>query len=353
MVEESYNFQQKLANESKCGAYYTDLAHCRSLAGAFQWGKSTLILEPSIGDGSAVKQVCQKKTGDGKYIFGVELNVDTYSQTKQDSDFEVILNADFVHGTRASNGVFTFCFANPPYGEDERGKRLETPFIERIHTLMKRGGIACFVIPKVTLEQLDFQRTLVARFDTMYIFKFREPEYSKFHQYVIIAERKEDRPKYFRKELEEFQELVESPIEELPEVWEDEPIVVPTSGLQDISLFATQKFDPDEVIPQLDKCPLRKVEQKLTKQAAYGVDEKHPPIPLKENHIYLVSSSGVGQGRAGREEDGTLHYQRGNAKRVEKTNIVESKKGTEEVVTQTTQITIKIVEADGTIRELK
>lgn len=358
-MEVQCGFQQRLANEGKLGAYYTDLSHCKSLQGFFKFGKSTLILEPSIGNGEAVKTVVEKVPDDGKAIFGVELNTDTYNSVKEDQNLEAVLNADFLHGTKISNNRFGFCFANPPYGEGDpdgngRRRRYEVLFIERIFNLLKTGAVACFVIPEYVINQEECQKVLVGRFVPMHVFRFREPEYSKFKQVVFIGIAKSTNG-WRSIEVEQFKQMVED-MQVLPEVWTGDKIEVPSGNTEQISSFSKLEFNPDEYLNIIrNDHVMRNFEKRVSTQKKFGEDDLHPPIELKDNLLYLLAISGEGQGLVGNEASGTLHLQRGVAKRVETSSVKEDSPVTDgiEVVTKSTAIIMTLIESDGTITKLQ
>lgn len=358
MVERNYDFQQKLANESKLGAYYTDVEHCRSLSGFFKFGKSTLVLEPSIGNGVAVKTVIDKQADDGKLIFGVELNEDTYHSIENDPELEVVLNADFLHGIRSTNNQFTFCFSNPPYGDGERNadgktRRLETQFLERIFALMRKDGVLCIVIPEYVLRSEEFMKSAIGRFTPCHVFRFREPEYIKFKQCVFIGKAKKSIG-WMKQELEDFKKMVEF-MPELPKKWNGERIEVPDSYPESIQIFSQAEFNPDMFITGINSSRLRQVTKQQIIQKRFGVDDVHPPIQLKDNLLYLLAVSGEGQGKIGDESAGTLHLQRGVVKLVDNSSFVEDEDTGKmvEVVTTSPQVQMNIIEADGTILKLK
>ena len=87
-----------------------------------------------------------------------------------------------------------------------------------------------------------------------------------------------------------------------------------------------------------------------------------PPIPPKKDSLYLLATSGAGQGLAGSEEAGDLHLQRGVAEIVEtaRTNDGgdededgDSYKAGTMTVTSSTAITMTIIQNDGRITVLK
>lgn len=358
MVTTSQNhFSRTVANDGKLGAYYTDLAHCRDIAKFLEFGKTSLILEPAIGNGAAVKAVTNKETGDSKFIFGVELNSETYKEIKEDPDLEVVLNADALHGTKITNTVFPFCFSNPPYGEITDGKnrsvRLERLFAERIFTLMRAGGILVYVIPEYVLTDEGFTKAFIGRFEPLHVYRFRKPEYDRFKQCVFIGKRRTTYG-WTEQMVREWLTVTMPGITDLPEDYQGDKIVVPDGYTDAVKMFTTAEFHPEEYLKYLGgSSVINKIAAQVSTIEPYGRDECHPPIKLKKNHLYLLAVSGEGQGLVGDEDEGTLHLQRGSARRVSKSSVKKEGDKNIEVVTTSTQITMKVVESDGTITLLQ
>lgn len=355
MVKSQSSYSRTLANDGKLGAYYTDSAHCESIASFLSFGKKTLILEPAIGDASAVKLVVRKQADDEKLIFGIELNKETFEGIKGDPLLEAVLNADALHGTKISNGVFPFCFSNPPYGEitdaSEKSQRLEKLFLERIFTLMRTGGILVYVIPEYLFKNEGFAKALIGRYEPIHLYRFRQPEYNRFKQCVFIGRRRSTfgwMPEW----IEEWLKKTED-IDELPVVYTGEPVVVPDGDPEMVKMFTNSVFHPEDFLKFLGKrdMPVHKISAQALLTEPFRKGDICPPIRLKKNHLYLLAVSGEGQGMVGDEDEGTLHLQRGSAKRVSKSIIKEDGEQNVEVVTTSTQISLKIVEADGTIAE--
>ena len=88
------NFSRNVANESKMGAYYTDLAHAKSIGEmlVFPEGEEVCCLDPAIGNGEAVLEVV--KHGNVK-VFGVELNDAVAEQTERKQAIPVLSREDF------------------------------------------------------------------------------------------------------------------------------------------------------------------------------------------------------------------------------------------------------------------
>ena len=351
------SFSRALANDAKLGAYYTDLAHCESLSTFFEFGKETLVLEPAIGNAAAVKTVLHKEEDDGRYIFGVELNRDTYEECLRDDPLlEAVIQGDCIHDTRISNKVFTFVFSNPPYGDLEEAsgkKRLEVAFLERIFTLHKKGGILVYVIPEYVLKDEKFIKQLIGRYEPIHTFRFRQPEYDKFKQVVFIG-----RARASYGWMPEWVETYKASIEELPELpesWDGEKITVPEGKRENVKMFTTLTFHPEDMLKYLEHNePGKQFLADITRMECFSTTSAQPPVKLKQNHVYLMAVSGEGQGALGNEEEGTYHLQRGVAERVTKSSTIQKEGGDLRLLQSTsTAISEKIIQQDGTILTLE
>lgn len=241
------SFSRTIINEAKMGAYYTDAEHCRRIGRLLDFPEEFIALEPSIGDGSAIAATLEEATVLPK-IYGVELNQNTYEEIKDDERFYV-LPADFLTGVVVSNRVFSYCFSNPPYGVGEDGKtRLEKSFLEKISNYMCPEGILVYVIPYQVLQEERFLRSLFSRFTPLAVFKFDDKEYEKYHQVVVIAQ-KRSREGYLRDWYEKFKEQISeiSNISYLPTIDEpvDRKIPVPPSSDEKLTYFTTREFDAE------------------------------------------------------------------------------------------------------------
>lgn len=83
---------------------------------------------------------------------------------------------------------------------------------------------------------------------------------------------------------------------------------------------------------------------------------KRPPIPLKKDSLYLLATSGYGQGLAGSEENKDLHLQRGISEIIETERLTGEDIECEDednikpgvlVVQTKTSISMSVIENDG------
>lgn len=347
MVKQN-SFSRSLANDAKAGAYYTDVEMCKSISTFFSFPEDEVCcLEPSIGDGAAIKAVTADCTN--ARIFGVELQTKVAEKTRE--SIEACLDADFLNGIRVSHSVFTFCFSNPPYGEDfEKKERYERQFLDKMTPYLKAGARLAYVIPKYVLAEESFMRFLLARFTVNYVYKFREPVYSQFQQVVIFATKKHGNG-YLKEELETLEKEV-ADVKDLPVAFEGEKLKVLPSKREEISQFSKVRFDPDGCHYILRQSPaLKAFADKLQKPKYSGNEIKPPVIPLNNDMYYLLAISGAGQGIAGSVEDGDLHLQRGCVKRVtaSETQYDVSGESGKIVERQYSAITLTILEQSGKV----
>ena len=365
------SFSRSTANEAKMGAYYTDVAHCTSLSGLFLFpeGKEVSVLEPSIGDGSAVIAATDREHNEDIHIFGVELNESVAKQTAENPMIEECLNADFTDGVKISNRAFSFCFGNPPYMDDEddvdgaRG-RMERTFLSRVtESYLKKGGILVWVIPYRIFADPGSIRYFLRHYETLGVWRFRNEEYAKWKQVAYVGRKKS--PSYpsaeeVKAEVAKYDAPEKIPV--LPfsfegtEYWHS--IEAPESKSEELTLFTTMLFDADRAVELLQSHPpletWRKiVGKKLTQEAFAATSLGRPPIPLKKDSLYLLATSGAGQGVAGTPGE-DLHLQRGVAEVVEDVEFVQSEDGTNQMkVTSRTQVTMTVIETNGKITTLQ
>ncbi len=355
----SNNFSRVAANEAKMGAYYTDPAHCKAIGEMFEFPEECTLLEPSIGDGKAVLSLLNGYAGAS--VFGVEINESVATKTREQEGIEECLLADFLDGVIISQNAFSLCFCNPPYMDDEIGndgrERMEKTFLTKITRYLKKGGVLVFVIPERILPIVG--RILMGNYEMKALYRFWPDEYAKWKQVVYVGV-KTDKKFCSKDEMTSFMNQI-SQMKELP-VHPSERIKIPHVKRQDIKTFCCKEFNEQaayeylrgkEIISQMND--YERLMNKLTTQKKHASTEVgRPPIPLKKDLLYLMSTSGIGQGLAG-TEGVDLHLQRGCAEIIEESELLENydpKKANEMRVTSRTQITMKIIQSDGTISTL-
>lgn len=357
------SFSRSMANDFKMGAYYTNLDHCKRIGNLFNFpeNEEVCVLEPSIGDGSAVLSVTGKKSKESNInIFGVELNTGTFDNIKDNEYFNYLLNADFLNGVKISHNVFSFCFANPPYGvmQDEK-TRLETKFVEKIYHYLTSDGILALIIPYYVLTDDAFLKVFFARFNPIATFRFDDDVYKQFQQIVVIGMKRKNGIGYMKQWLERYQDIIseKDKLAYLPSLDAklDNRINVMPSQEKNVEYFTTLAFDSKAAAEQLTYSNLYSVMSgKLFLPSYCPTELGRPPVPLKKDLLYLCAISGGGQGMVGAEETHDLHLQRGVVKTVKEHEVVQTPDGGEELIEKTSsKICLNIIQNDGTISVLE
>lgn len=369
------SFSRTVANEQKKGAYYTDRGMCKRIGRliALPEKGEVSVLEPSIGDGWAVREVLEHAGVKGKTtVFGVELDAVVAAETKKVfkelSEENVIIEADFLSGTKISYNSFGLCFANPPYRKVDtlNEERMETLFMKNIYPVLKKAGILIYVIPYYTLTDVPgFLKPFLLRFQPLSVYRFDDDVYSQFQQCVLIGRRRNRIASWEDDGMVEIRDsfiaaisdkdllpYLPKPDEEIPE---DELIFVPEASSKDIQYFTTSKFDYERAGAALHlTSPLYKEQGKRIKESEYRqVGLNNPPVKLKKDLLYMCAISGGGQGYCGSEEAGDLHLQRGVVKRVKEDEVVTDEDGKSKIVEHTrAAVSMTILENDGTFHTL-
>lgn len=357
-------FSRDMRNAAKMGAYYTDIGHCRSIASFLEFPEEEEVcaLEPSIGDGEAILATVGGRAN--VRIFGVELNDSVAERTGANPAFEKIYRGDFLEDFMISHNSFSYCFGNPPYISELDGEREEKKFLEKVTPLMKKGGILVWVIGYGTFSERSYLRYFYNRYEFLWVYRFREPEYSKYRQVAVIARRRSCNQNILKEALDRLEtSYAEDRIPVLPESYDGRRAQVPASDVDGLQTFAYSSFPADEALEylisdaggQLDDME-KAIGKKLTVPEYDGIIEGHPPIPLSKDSAYLVSVCGASSGRCGDEDLGTMHLKRGVVRMKDESVFVPKEINGEEkmveVVTTSSKIVFTVCQQNGEIRQL-
>lgn len=369
MLRSQSYFSRSSGNDRKMGAFYTDPAHCQSIGEMFVFPEEEVTaLDPSIGDGKAVITVTGVEHNPHIKIFGVELNEEAAEATVENPFITEVLKADFLDGTRIRRQSFSFCFANPPYQNDTlsesgRTERTEKQFLERITELLAKEAYLVWVVPYRSFVDPGQFRFMLSRYDLKTVYRFRPEEYAKYHQVVIVAQRKEGRMLLRQEFLEAYDKYKEDMIPVLPE-HPKEQFIVPPSSSDQLTLFTTRVFDANAAFQRLESMATdpafddlnQLISKKLTQKSYEQNKAGRPPIPPKKDTLYLMATSGYGAGITGSEENHDVHLQRGVAEVIEESVIEQDPNDPDkeiERVTSRTQVTMSVVENYGRITVLE
>lgn len=360
MIQKQSLFSRTLYNEAKKGAYYTDADHCRRIGKLFRFSGEVSVLEPCIGDASAVEALLENvEKVEPVHVFGVEIDEEVFHEVKEKPVVEYCLNADFLTEVKITPKSFSFCFTNPPYmttGEN-RGERMEQRFINNIFGYMRANGYMVLVISFPTICEETFSRELLSRFSCEGIWRFDEKEYAKFKQVVFVGRRRQHIGMFASEYRQFMNSLKLELLPFLPEA-DDEPGMkyeVPESRSQNIDIFMESHFKAEQYFELLKDSTLYGMIGKRIFLAPYvAVEFGQPPLPLKTDLMYLTATAGGGQGIVGTEEEHDVHLQRGVAKVVGERTVesLEDEERMIEKVRTYTRISLNVIENDGTITVL-
>lgn len=349
------SFSRSLANDMKMGAYYTDIGHCKRIGNLFEFpDEEVCVLESSIGNAEAVLAVTRKRDLPNIKVFGVELNPVTCKELEAEKKVDYLLNADFLNGVKISHNVFSFCFANPPYGvaQDEH-KRLETLFVDKMANYITVDGILALVIPYYVFADEAFLKTFFKWFLPLSEFRFDDAVYAQFKQIVVIGIKRKSIG-YLRSSFDEYLQRIGNVenLPYLPKADEDIPrLKVRSSSETKIEYFTTIEFDAAKASEKLHLSPLYGImKDKIFVSKYYSTKLGRPPVPLKKDFLYLCGVSGGGQGLVGSEDNQDLHLQRG----VVKTEVMEemSEDGKEMIQRTFAKVSLNIIQNSGEISVL-
>ena len=343
-------FYQKVADQAKLGAYYTDQEHCRSIAEFLQFplNEEVCVLEPAIGNAEAVRTITGSNENKNIHIFGVELNQETAESVLGSAGIEECIWGDFLTEVLIGQGNFSFCFGNPPYGEEETdSKRLEIRFLKKIIPCLSEEAVLVYVIPIYVATTDRFLEEWCGTFETDSLYRFREKEFEKWKQIVIFGRKRKKEKKVNKRALKEWV-LNPEKLEILPEHYYGKKIQVNASNRKDVSEFAAKHFNEERIRKGLvDSALDRLVQEKITPEPFITDQLKRPPIMPNQGQLYLMAVAGAGQGVVGTLENQDIHLQRGIVKNVEEENIYEENGKQFLSVQRYTKINFNIIENDG------
>lgn len=360
-------FSRTAWNEAKAGAYYTDLGHMKDIKAFLSFPEGHVdVLEPSCGDTTAVNTLCR---GENTSVWGVELNDETYRIVKDGGYIAKVVCADFLDGVRIkfkTNNKFPLCFSNPPYiaerDDEESGfERLEDKFLRAISNQLSFGSVFVWVVPEKVFKGDKHLRFVMSNYDIKYIWKFREEEYKKYHQIVVIMVKKERITISSDDIIEYRKKIVDIPVLPVsPDVPEEEKVVVPESDPDNLQFFESKMFDYEGakrfIISNEEKVmdDTKRIQDKnLFERELKSSTLRNPLVTLCDGHIAQAITCGEGQGLTG-TPGVDQHLQRGVCEiaETEEEDFEEGKNEGKVKVQTYAKMKMTIIHPSGKIQEL-
>jgi len=298
------------------------------------------VLDPCCGEGAAVASLIR---GTNARTYGIE--PDDYRADRARRALDHVLHCGY-EDARASRGAFSLLFLNPPYDwvhdEDDRHERTERAFLRGTERYVGPDGVLVYVVPQARVTP-DVAKLLSFRFRDLDAYRFTDPEYERFGQIVLFGAKKPEP----EKDAEARDYVGEIPYLDLPVIPYAEQARYDVPPFPEPALFRSTRIDPAELERELQNSRLwRELEDNHGNGPARG----RPPLPLHTGHLGLLLASGCLDGVIGEGDD--RHVVRGKVEKV--TNVEQEYQGDVLVERETERyrVSVKVLTADGEIRNL-
>jgi len=190
--------------------------------------------------------------------------------------------------TRLSSHAFSVLFLNPPYDHEADIGRTELTWLKTWTPKLQTGGILLFLIQEKDLpEMIPY---LATHYRAIQVFRFPHPEYTRFHQIVIMGIRKSQASLSQRME----QQLLDS-LESLPTLSEtiNAPWPITPSLTTTPPLFQSSWIDPQETYHESQRYGVW-TDARFTSLLSPPPQEAHRPLlPLRRGHLIQLLAAGM------------------------------------------------------------
>lgn len=305
------SFDRVMFNDKKMGEYFTNHNDAMLLGNFFKFpdGEQVCCLDPSCGDGMALKLVTKSFTNDNIVKFGVELDKDNYEEAKPNVKY--VIQADFMQEVRITREVFSFCYMNPPYGESLMRERYEKIFFKKVDTYIKKGGFLCYVVPYyIFVDDASLAKIITNRYDILSTMRFNDFTYK---QVVLILKKKEANSTnpQMAATFQEYITAIDGVALIPPSVDESNKFLVPASSPDDVKTFEGQFADKEliKTIPAQTSMPMM-FRRACEIPSVFKTIGRPPEMP-QDSQKFLLVACGYGKGEVGDEAEGDRHLQRG------------------------------------------
>lgn len=257
-------FARLARNFIKNGYFPTDeetLARLQTAIAPADDGKAMRLLDPCCGEGAALADVAHGLVYDGGErppieTLGIEFDRERAWHAK--GILSRCIHAD-IHDVVVKPRSIGLLFLNPPYGfgvkdtenlGPEKAERLERTFLKKAVPWLQPGGVLIYIVPFYALD--DEVRLYLASHFTRLTFWMAPTQ--QFQQCVILGVK--GKATHPRKEvLDMLKDGQEGKLkeQELPEVWQGEPYMVPSVLEADINFHAV-RMDGEQLGDELKRC---------------------------------------------------------------------------------------------------
>lgn len=337
----------RLASQSKGGFYATPPEEmalvCQRLR--VKAGANLNLLDPCAGEGEALRQMAEAlaQAGACPETYGVELEIERAQKAKA-------LLGRVVKGgyewLRASNGVFSALWLNPPYDLGANGERIEVTFLRDLtapNKYLQNGGLLMLCIPQHVLAPAA--PYLAIRFRDVRVYRFTDRNYPVFKQVIVFGYREKMGGPEAKRTREWLQQLGQAGPEALLPLDAGDGIKFTVPAARGpVTLFRGSVFDPEEVISDVEGSGGWEEIGNMMLPAflAHRTELKNPLLPLKLPHVAIAISARAVDGNMG------THILEGVTKKVVDQQDITDEKGTTTILkTERHVTTVRVFSPEG------
>jgi len=242
------------------------------------------LLDPCCGPGDALRQFADAIGGGETY--GIEIEQNRAAEARAVLDHTI---AGSAFAVRLGHEVFSCLWLNPPYDQDEGGRRLEHSFLTTISRALAPGGLLVYIVSQARLAQSA--RYLSTHYEGMRCYRFHDPEYAGFRQCVLLAYRRSG-PAIAPEAKAQVEAWATEPLPELPEAGSEPATFVVASLAAGPVTFASQFFEPEMAAAEARQRGLW-TNVALVERFWPAEDRAvRPLMPLRRGHLAVLIAAG-------------------------------------------------------------
>jgi SAM-dependent methyltransferase len=246
--------------------------------------RAVRLLDPCCGPGDALRQFADAIGGGETYGIEIEQNRAAEARTALD---HVIAGSAFA--VRLGHEAFSCLWLNPPYDQDDGGKRLEHSFLTTISRALAPGGLLVYIVPQARLAQSA--RYISTHYERMNCYRFHDSEYAAFRQCVLLAYKRSG-PAIAPEAKAQAEAWSAEPLPELPEAG-SEPATFEVASLPAGPVtFASQFFEPEVAATEARQRGLWSNVALVERFWPAEDRAVRPLMPLRRGHLAVLIAAG-------------------------------------------------------------
>jgi len=242
------------------------------------------LLDPCCGTGDALRRFVDAIGGAETY--GIEIEQHRAAEARQVLD-HVIAGSAFA--VRLGHEAFSCLWLNPPYDQDDGGKRLEHSFLTTMSRVLAPGGLLVFIVPQARLPQSA--RYLASRYEALRCYRFQDPEYDAFRQCVVLGRRRATQTIAADAQAQ-VEAWATDPLPELPPPGDAVSVYeVPALPAGPV-VFASQFFEPETAAAEARERGLWTNTALVERFWPAAERPVRPLMPLRRGHLAVLIAAG-------------------------------------------------------------